>query len=252
MCMEVLTKLGRCVVVCVLGAVSALLLGGCPGGKDDGGASARGPADYIYQTRGVITEFGTEVLKIHHEAIDDFVWPDRSRVGMNAMVMDFPLGPGVSSAGLTTGDKVDVTFAVWTQPMLEWNVTSIERLPRETELTFAAARPMDLYIVRGRIESLPDPAVPTSEFVAYHEPIDNFKNASGEEVGMDSMSMPFPVGRHVPLDGFGVGDLVEIEFVARYTPEGLGRWWIVRLQHLPKETELRTGEARPTGRRGDD
>lgn len=239
-------------MVCVLGAVSALLLGGCPGGKDDGGASARGPADYIYQTRGVITEFGTEVLKIHHEAIDDFVWPDRSRVGMNAMVMDFPLGPGVSSAGLTTGDKVDVTFAVWTQPMLEWNVTSIERLPRETELTFAAARPMDLYIVRGRIESLPDPAVPTSEFVAYHEPIDNFKNASGEEVGMDSMSMPFPVGRHVPLDGFGVGDLVEIEFVARYTPEGLGRWWIVRLQHLPKETELRTGEARPTGRRGDD
>jgi Cu/Ag efflux protein CusF len=232
-------------VLLVCGSLVAAVLSGCPGGGEDSAKASRGPAEYIYQTRGLITEFGTDVLKIHHEAIDDFVYPDRSRVGMNAMVMDFPLGPGVSSAGLTTGDKVDVTFAVWTRPSLEWHVTSIERLPRETELTFSAARPMDFYVVRGRIDSLPDPAKPTSEFIAYHEPIDNFRDASGTIVGMNSMKMPFPIGKHVSLEGFAVNDFVEIEFVVRYTDEGLGRWWIVRLQHLPSDTELRSGAAQP-------
>jgi hypothetical protein len=99
------------------------------------------------------------------------------------------------------------------------------------------------YITRAVIEQLPSGDNPLSEFVAHHEPIDDFKAFNGT-VGMDSMSMPFPLSKSVSLDGLAIGDKVEIEFVVWSTPGHRG-FEARRITKLPAETELRFGKARP-------
>lgn len=73
-------------------------------------------ATYTYTVRGQVERAPSAtdaraVFMVHHEEIPEFVGP-RGAVGMKAMVMEFPLAPGLSVADLKPGDKIELTFAV--------------------------------------------------------------------------------------------------------------------------------------------
>jgi Cu/Ag efflux protein CusF len=96
-----------------------------------------------YTVRGEVVglpEGGGRELSLRHEAIHDFVDRSGAVVGMNAMVMPFPVEPGVSLEGIAEGDKVRFGFAV------DWDrnrfvIESLEELPPNTVLDFGKARP---------------------------------------------------------------------------------------------------------------
>lgn len=80
-----------------------------------------------------------------------------------------------------------------------------------------------VYTVRGRIVMLPDPGKPASQLQIHHQPIPDFKSKEGKvhvnddgSAGMREMTMPFPVGRGVSLDGLKVDDEVEFVFEVRW------------------------------------
>ncbi len=93
------------------------------------------------------------------------------------------------------------------------------------------------YTVRGVIDTLPTPG--TTAFLPRikHEPIPDFKNAAGETVGMAAMAMEFPPAKDVSLDGFAVGDKVELTFSVWWEGRS-GKWLMTRLTKLPADTEL--------------
>lgn len=102
--------------------------------------------------------------------------------------------------------------------------------------------PDAVYRVRGKVEQVPDPSKPMSEFIVRHEPIDDFRNPDGS-LGMDTMSMPFPLATSASLDGIGAGDAVEIEF-AVWSKPGTRGYEARRVVKLPDGTVLRFGPAR--------
>lgn len=135
----------------------ALLLGGwvsaCDRRQPQGpaGPAGSGPTGtddqpvYAYTVRGQVEsvpEPGNpgSGFEVHHEAIDNFVKPGGG-LGMNAMTMEFPPGPGVSLDGISVGDIVEVTFEVRLKPRIRWHATRVVRLPPDTKLEFRAARP---------------------------------------------------------------------------------------------------------------
>lgn len=100
----------------------------------------------------------------------------------------------------------------------------------------AAVTPPDAtYSVRGEIAKLPSDA--SSELWIHHEAIPDFRNDKGETVGMESMTMPFPVGTGVSLDGLATGDRISFDFEVRW--QGRGRpLAITRIERLPEGTRL--------------
>ena len=106
--------------------------------------------------------------------------------------------------------------------------------------------PDAVYTVRGRVEQVPAPEKPLAEFFVKHEPIDDFKNPDGT-LGMDTMSMPFPLAKGVTLTGIAPGDLVEID-MAVWTKPGSRGFEARRVTRLPPDTQLRFVRARkPAG-----
>ncbi len=104
------------------------------------------PGDGVYTVRGRIESlpgirFGSQ-LRVHHEHIPNFKTKDGSihrnrdgSPGMLEMSMEFPLAPGVDLSGFAVGDPVELTFEVrWNQPPPPYRVTSIRKLPSDTEL----------------------------------------------------------------------------------------------------------------------
>ena len=100
----------------------------------------------------------------------------------------------------------------------------------------APAEPDAVYVVRGRVMALPDPANPTAEFRLHHEPIPDFKAPDGRVVGMNEMEMPFPVSDPKLLEGVAVGDAVEITFADWYKP--MRTYKVTKVVKLPADTEL--------------
>lgn len=99
-----------------------------------------------YTVRGEIEELPEpgrpmSALRIHHEAIDNFVNRAGKVVGMGSMTMEFPVAEGVSLEGLAVGQKVEFTFAMARTPTGGYRVTAIRPLPDETVLEFRKARP---------------------------------------------------------------------------------------------------------------
>jgi len=76
----------------------------------------------------------------------------------------------------------------------------------------------DLYVVRGEVRGLPDPANPATELTIRHESIAHFRGPGGR-LGMNTMTMPFPVAEGVSLEGIGVGDAVEFTFEVDFDTE---------------------------------
>jgi hypothetical protein len=82
---------------------------------------------------------GAEVV-VRHEAIDDFVDEWGTVVGMDAMEMSFPAGPGLVPEGFGVGERVSLRFTVdYSAPSL--TVERLERLPPGTALRFEPAHP---------------------------------------------------------------------------------------------------------------
>jgi hypothetical protein len=114
-------------------------------GALDPRASADAPSSKVqrYTLRAEVTGLpagpGT-FLMLRHEAIDDFVGDSGAVVGMDSMVMPFPVANKVSLDGLAVGDKIEATLVVdWEQPYFE--LERIQKLPQATVLHFGKARP---------------------------------------------------------------------------------------------------------------
>ncbi len=99
------------------------------------------------------------------------------------------------------------------------------------------------YVIRGEVISVPQADKPGTQFIVKHEPIDRFRGADGQIVGMSTMGMPFTPGKGVSLKGILPGDKIELRWVLQWRPES--KEYIESLQKLPAETQLRFGEAHP-------
>lgn len=121
-------------------AVCVVLFGGCREKKAE-----KPTVVHSYTVRGQVvtvpvagdprTEFSAR-----HEAIPEFKGPG-GELGMNTMVMPFPLKDGVSLDGIEVGDKVEITFEVIydtaKQTPVDWDAVGVKELPAETELNFS-------------------------------------------------------------------------------------------------------------------
>jgi hypothetical protein len=78
-------------------------------------------------------------LMLRHEAVDDFTDESGSVVGMDSMVMPFPIAQGASLDGVAVGDKIEATMEIdWSQGFMQ--LERIKKLPPETALHFGKAR----------------------------------------------------------------------------------------------------------------
>jgi len=78
-------------------------------------------------------------VTLRHEPIDEFTDETGKVVGMNSMVMPFPVGHGSSLKDIAVGDKIEATLVVdWDQGFME--LERITKLPRQTALHLGKAR----------------------------------------------------------------------------------------------------------------
>lgn len=125
-------------------AWAALVLLGAAVGCRRAGASpeASAPSTRRYTIRAEVVGLperpGGE-LTLRHEAVDDFTDPSGAVVGMDSMVMPFPVAPGDSPGDLAVGDKIQGVLVVdWDRASIR--LERIQKLPRETQLHFRNAR----------------------------------------------------------------------------------------------------------------
>lgn len=97
--------------------------------------------------------------------------------------------------------------------------------------------------ILGVVTTLPVAGQPGSELKIHHEHIPGFKtkdgvvNVSADGVrGMKSMTMPFPVGEGVSLEGIEVGDKVRFTFAVNWG--GSPPWEVTRIEEVPADTEI--------------
>ncbi len=108
-------------------------------------------------------------------------------------------------------------------------------LPLALLLCLGCADRGTVYSVRGEVTGLPSPSNPGQLYVM-HEAVDNFVNREGKVSGMDTMSMPFPVGKRVSLDGVEVGDVIQFDLRVDWESEDPVE--IVDVRELPPDTKL--------------
>ncbi|TVQ61865.1 MAG: hypothetical protein EA379_05895 [Phycisphaerales bacterium] len=104
----------------------------------------------VYDVRGRVTMLPdaatpTSEFRVHHEPIPDFRDNFHADpVGMNAMIMPFPLGAGETLEGIEVGHVVLVTFEVLheseTGELVDWRAIRVRRLDDETELDLGRVR----------------------------------------------------------------------------------------------------------------
>jgi Cu/Ag efflux protein CusF len=98
------------------------------------------------------------------------------------------------------------------------------------------------YTMRAEVVQMPDR--PDGYVTLRHEPIDEFTDETGKVVGMNSMVMPFPVGRGTSLKGIAVGDKIEATLAVDWDQ---GFMELQRITKLPRQTALHFGKARQAG-----
>jgi hypothetical protein len=99
------------------------------------------------------------------------------------------------------------------------------------------------YTVRGKVAMLPEPGNPASGFAVAHQAIDNFVDRQGEVVGMDPMTMSFPLGPKVSLAGLALEDPVEFTLHVDWSATPPVR--ITSLKKLPPGTPIVYKAAQP-------
>jgi len=97
------------------------------------------------------------------------------------------------------------------------------------------------YTTRAIVLSLPGERA-TQEFIVHHETIPHYQSINGS-VGMNEMAMPIPVPDKSLLEGFNVGDKVELVFGERFDPNH--RMGLVSITKLPDEAQMNLGKTKP-------
>ena len=100
-------------------------------------------------------------------------------------------------------------------------------------------RPVKRYTIRAEVVRLPER--PGGEVVLRHEAVDDFTDMDGAVVGMDSMTMPFPLARGAWPEGVKVGDKLEALLVVDWEK---GFQVLERITRLPPATALHFRKAR--------
>lgn len=73
------------------------------------------------------------------------------------------------------------------------------------------------YTVAGEIVRLPEAGRPDgAEIYIRHEAVPTFVDSKGETVGMEAMTMGFPLAQTLDLAGLAVGDRIEFDFEVRW------------------------------------
>ncbi len=103
------------------------------------------------------------------------------------------------------------------------------------------------YTVRGRVAQLPEAGNASSGFVISHQAVDDFVDRTGEVVGMDPMTMSFPLGPRVSLAGLAVNDPIEFTLHADWSAVPPVR--ITSLHKLPPGTPIVFRAAQPPGKK---
>jgi hypothetical protein len=103
------------------------------------------------------------------------------------------------------------------------------------------------YTVRGRVAQLPEPGNPASGFAVSHQAVDDFVDRQGEVVGMDPMTMSFPLGPQVSLAGLALTD--PIEFVLHVDWSAAPPVRITSVHKLPPGTPIVFRAAQPPGKK---
>lgn len=146
---------------CVIALALAVLGSGCEDrpqqASEQPAEKTRGEPTGIYTVRGVVISLpdpkkpgGGSDLQIRHERIPEFKDAAGVAIGMNAMIMPFPLAKGVTLDGVAVDDKVEFTFAAWMQPgQRGWELRTIRKLPSDTPLDFTAAGPAPVKPAEG-------------------------------------------------------------------------------------------------------
>ncbi|MDY7095230.1 MAG: copper-binding protein [Acidobacteriota bacterium] len=101
-----------------------------------------------------------------------------------------------------------------------------------------------VYQIRAEIQALPIPDRASPELMVRHEAVDDWTDPTGTVVGMDAMTMPFPLESEAVADGFAAGDLVEMTVEVDW--DGPRPVLVTGLEALPEGTELRMRAAQPS------
>lgn len=109
----------------------------------------------------------------------------------------------------------------------------------------SAAPVVQTYLVRGEVTALPDRDDPTTALYIHHEAIDEFTDIDGDVVGMNAMTMPFPLAEGVSLAGVAPGD--KVRFTLEVEWEGDPPYRLGAIEKLPADSELEYRKARPGG-----
>lgn len=74
------------------------------------------------------------------------------------------------------------------------------------------------YSIKGVVKALPGNGRAQNEVLIKHEAVPDYRNRSGEVVGMSAMTMPFYLRPGVSLGDIKVGDSVEFQVEAHFEP----------------------------------
>jgi Cu/Ag efflux protein CusF len=100
----------------------------------------------------------------------------------------------------------------------------------------APAPRADVYSVRGVVEKLPEAGSPDKSIYIHHAAVPGYRDESGKVIGMESMTMPFPLAPDVSLAGIAPGDPVEFTLSVTWRPQAGYR--ITAIHKLPPGTEI--------------
>jgi hypothetical protein len=106
---------------------------------EPGAARQLDDGTWVYTSRAQVAQLPVSVttdFQMRHEPIPEFRDRDGNVIGMNAMVMLFPVADGVSIEPLQVGDFVLFEMRVDWDDQPAWALTAWERLPDDTELVW--------------------------------------------------------------------------------------------------------------------
>lgn len=106
------------------------------------------------------------------------------------------------------------------------------------------APPPETYRVRAQVRQVPKPDAVRGELYVRHEAIPSFKNAAGEVVGMEAMSMSFPLADVALAAEVAAGDRIELEFDVDWSGRG-NPLKVTAIEKLPEGTRLAFEAAAP-------
>ena len=146
----------------------------------------------------------------------------------------------VMHKGWRTGGKVGVRRVVVVCLMAGLGVGMVgcgekEGAGEKDEVVVVEGMTPEVYQVRGVVRGLPRGDEGDGKMQLMHEAIPGFKNKRGEVVGMQSMTMGFPMGEGVEVGDLKEGDKVNVEFVVTW---GEKPYYITKVEKLPDDTEL--------------